>query len=34
VNKQLRIWREEGVVIMDDGYLVLRRPSVLQELVG
>ncbi len=25
VNKQLRIWREEGRVSMDGGYLVLRR---------
>jgi CRP/FNR family cyclic AMP-dependent transcriptional regulator len=34
VNKQLRIWREEGVVTLDDGYLVLRRPTMLAELVG
>jgi CRP-like cAMP-binding protein len=34
VNKQLRIWRDEGVVSLDAGYLVLRRPAALQELVG
>ncbi len=34
VNKQLRIWREDGVVTIDDGYLVLRRPTELQALVG
>jgi CRP-like cAMP-binding protein len=34
VNKQLRIWREDGVVTFDAGYLVLCRPADLQELVG
>jgi len=34
VNKQLRVWREDGVVTLDEGYLVLRRPAELQELVG
>jgi CRP-like cAMP-binding protein len=34
VNKQLRIWRDEGVVMIDEGYLVLCRPADLQELVG
>jgi len=34
VNKQLRIWREDGVVAFDDGYLVLCRPNDLRELVG
>jgi CRP-like cAMP-binding protein len=34
VNKQLRIWREDGVVTTDGGYLVLRRPAELQALVG
>ena len=34
VNKLLRVWREDGVVTFDEGYLVLRRPAELQELVG
>jgi CRP/FNR family cyclic AMP-dependent transcriptional regulator len=34
VNKQLRIWRDDGVVMMIDGYLVLCRPTDLQDLVG
>ncbi len=34
VNKQLRVWREDGVLTIDGGYLVLRRPGDLQELVG
>jgi len=34
VNKQLRIWREDGVVLFDAGYLVLCRPAELQALVG
>jgi CRP-like cAMP-binding protein len=34
VNKQLRIWREDGVVLFDGGYLVLCLPTALQELVG
>jgi CRP/FNR family cyclic AMP-dependent transcriptional regulator len=34
VNKQLRVWREDGVVAFDAGYLVLCRPVDLQELVG
>jgi CRP-like cAMP-binding protein len=32
VNKQLRMWRESGVVDMDDGFLVLRRPAELKRL--
>jgi CRP-like cAMP-binding protein len=34
VNKQLRIWREDKVVLFDEGYLVLCRPAELQALVG
>jgi CRP/FNR family transcriptional regulator, cyclic AMP receptor protein len=33
VNKQLRIWREDGVVDLDAGYVVLRRPTELRALV-
>jgi CRP/FNR family transcriptional regulator, cyclic AMP receptor protein len=32
VNKQLRTWRESGVVDMDEGFLVLRRPAELKRL--
>jgi CRP-like cAMP-binding protein len=33
VNKQLRLWREDGAIDMVDGYIVLRRPQTLQALV-
>ena len=32
VNKQLKVWREGGVLDMDSGYLVLRRPEQLRGL--
>lgn len=32
VNKQLRTWRETGVVDFEEGLLVLRRPGELQRL--
>ncbi len=34
VNKQLRIWREDGVVGTDSGYIVVRRIDELKKLVG
>ncbi|MBS0559928.1 MAG: Crp/Fnr family transcriptional regulator [Proteobacteria bacterium] len=34
VNKQLRVWRDDGVLELDEGYLVLCRPDELQRLVG
>jgi CRP/FNR family transcriptional regulator, cyclic AMP receptor protein len=33
VNKQLRVWRDDHVIDMDGGYLVLRRPEELRALV-
>lgn len=33
VNKQLGAWREEGVLSLDEGYIVLRREAGLQTLV-
>ncbi len=33
VNKQLRIWRDDGVVELDGGYLILCRPDELRMLV-
>jgi len=33
VNKQLRVWREDGVLSLDAGYVVLRRPAELRALV-
>jgi CRP-like cAMP-binding protein len=33
VNKQLRVWREDGVVDLDGGYIVVRRPGELRALV-
>jgi CRP-like cAMP-binding protein len=32
VNKQLRTWRENGAVDLEDGFIVLRRPADLQRL--
>ena len=34
VNKQLRAWREDGVVDIDAGYIVIRRLEELRTLVG
>jgi CRP-like cAMP-binding protein len=33
VNKQLRVWREEGAIDQRDGYLIVRKPEALQTLV-
>jgi CRP-like cAMP-binding protein len=33
VNKQLRVWRDDGVVDLDGGYLIIRRPEELRVLV-
>ena len=33
VNKQLRAWRETGVVDFEEGLLVLRRPAELKRLI-
>jgi len=33
VNKQLRVWRDDGVVDLSSGYIVLRRPSELRGMV-
>ena len=32
VNKQLRTWREDGTVELEDGFIVLRQPAALQRL--
>ncbi len=34
VNKQLRIWRDDGVVDIDAGYIVIRRLDELKALMG
>jgi CRP/FNR family transcriptional regulator, cyclic AMP receptor protein len=33
VNKQLKVWRDDGVVGFDGRYLILRRPEELRALV-
>jgi CRP/FNR family cyclic AMP-dependent transcriptional regulator len=33
VNKQLRSWREQGILDEEDGHIILRQPDVLQALV-
>jgi CRP/FNR family cyclic AMP-dependent transcriptional regulator len=32
VNKQLRVWREDSLVDLEDGFIVLRRPAELERL--
>jgi CRP-like cAMP-binding protein len=32
VNKQLRAWRESGLIDLQDGFILLRRPAELREL--
>jgi CRP-like cAMP-binding protein len=34
VNKQLRSWRDQGILDEEDGHIVLRQPDALQALVG
>ena len=34
VNKQLRAWREQGILDEEDGHIVLRQPDALQALVN
>jgi CRP/FNR family cyclic AMP-dependent transcriptional regulator len=33
VNKQLRSWREQGILDEEDGHIILRQPDILQALV-
>jgi CRP-like cAMP-binding protein len=33
VNKQLKVWRERGVLALDAGYITLRRPQELAALL-
>jgi CRP/FNR family cyclic AMP-dependent transcriptional regulator len=33
VNKQLRSWREQGILDEEDGHIILRQPKVLEALV-
>ncbi len=33
-NKQLRAWREQGILDEEDGHIILRQPEALQALVG
>ena len=34
VNKQLRLWREQGLVDLEDAFVVLRRPVALRDLTS
>jgi CRP-like cAMP-binding protein len=34
VNKQVRKWTEAGVIMVDDGYVVIRNPAELEKLAG
>jgi CRP/FNR family cyclic AMP-dependent transcriptional regulator len=34
VNKQIQIWRADGILDLDGGFLVLRRPDWLEAIVG
>jgi CRP-like cAMP-binding protein len=33
VNKQLRSWREQGILDEEDGYIIVRQPDALRALV-
>jgi CRP-like cAMP-binding protein len=33
VNKQLRAWQKEGLLDLDAGYIVLRQPTALREML-
>ncbi len=34
VNKQMRRWNDEGVLELDEGFVLIRRPEVLERLAG
>ena len=34
INKQMRAWTEEGIVVTDHGYVTLRKPEALENLAG
>jgi CRP/FNR family cyclic AMP-dependent transcriptional regulator len=34
INKQLRAWTDEGLIRVDSGYIVIRRPERLASLAG
>ena len=34
INKQVRLWVDEGIVRVDKGYIVIQKPSELQKLGG
>jgi CRP/FNR family cyclic AMP-dependent transcriptional regulator len=34
VNKQLRTWREQGILDEEDGHIILRQPEALRALAG
>jgi len=34
VNKQMQIWRADGILDLDRGFLVLRRPDLFEAIVG
>ena len=33
-DSQMRAWVEEGLIGTDQGYVVIRRPEVLEQLAG
>jgi CRP-like cAMP-binding protein len=34
INKQMRAWTEEGIIGVDQGYVVILRPEALEQLAG
>ena len=34
INKQVRAWREQGLISVDRGYIVIHRPEELERLAG
>jgi CRP-like cAMP-binding protein len=34
INKQMRAWTEQGIVVTDAGYILIREPEALEKLAG
>ncbi len=34
INKQMRVWSEQGIVSRDAGYILIHRPASLEKLAG
>jgi len=34
INKQMRAWTEEEIIVVESGYILIRRPEALEQLAG